>query len=133
MTPSVRPVIRGFQRAIGFGLMSVGSERLIEIGDAGNPGRRIDESRLSQVQSLDRDFGIERSEGGIILIDRSGFSFDSIRLPPPGSCAVILNGKEDVSDRLVTSILTLSYTRGFSDEPACEIVSRPVCHVQLGH
>src|SRR6266567_641545 len=49
----------------------------------------------------------------------------SFRLPSAGSCAVILKGKDEAKEKLVTSILTLSYTRGFSFDSARDIVRRP--------
>src|SRR4051794_38319917 len=46
-------------------------------------------------------------------------------LPPPGSCPVMVKGNDDAKEKLVISMLTLSYTFGFSDDPAREIVRRP--------
>src|SRR5689334_5305570 len=46
-------------------------------------------------------------------------------LPPPGSCPLMVKGNDEANEKSLISILTLSYTCGFSDNPALEIVSRP--------
>src|SRR5580765_1993629 len=53
------------------------------------------------------------------------------RLPLAGSSAVISTGNEEVNEKLVTLILTLSYTCGFSVDPACETVRRPSSTLSL--
>ena len=49
----------------------------------------------------------------------------SFSVPPAGRSAVSLNGKEESKEKLLTSMFTLSYTRGCSLEPARLTVRRP--------
>ena len=52
-------------------------------------------------------------------------------VPPPGVLAVMRNGNCDVSDRLLTSRLTLSYTRSLPPAPAMRTRIRPLSIVIL--
>src|SRR6267378_258081 len=49
----------------------------------------------------------------------------SFSVPPAGRSAVSLNGKEESKEKSLTSMFTLSYTRGCSLEPARLTVRRP--------
>src|SRR6267143_650062 len=49
----------------------------------------------------------------------------SFRVPPAGRLEVSLKGKEESKENLLTSMFTLSYTRGCSLEPARLTVRRP--------
>ena len=55
----------------------------------------------------------------------------SFRLPPAGGCADISKGNEEVNEKSVTLIVTLSYERGFCDDPARDRVRRPSLTISL--
>src|SRR5690348_8467860 len=46
-------------------------------------------------------------------------------VPPPGRFAVRVNGNCEVNEKFLTSMFTLSYTRGFTDEFCWLTVKRP--------
>src|SRR2546429_9753747 len=54
--------------------MPVGSERSIEIGDAGDTRRRINKSGRRQIHLLYRYFCLQGSESGVRSVDRPGIT-----------------------------------------------------------
>ena len=105
--------------------MAVGCDGSVEIRDAGNTRGRIDETRRRQIHLLHRNLGLQRRQRGIVRRSTGPAVPSSFKCPPPAGWRVILKGKELVRERLVTSMFTLSYTRGFSDDPARLTVRRP--------
>ena len=64
----------GLQRAAGMQHLSVGVERAVKVGDAGDSGGGFNESRSRQVQSLDVDLRLDRTGRHVGRVDRSGLA-----------------------------------------------------------
>src|SRR5271169_676030 len=90
-----------------------------EIPDAGS--RKPDAARFIFCRVTLASSGVR----AVLLVSAGPALPSSFRLPSAGNWAVIWKGNEAPGEKFITSILTLSYTCGFSPDPSRNTVRRP--------
>jgi hypothetical protein len=89
---------------VGVEVLAVGERFEIDVGDAADSCLGCNDAAGGEVEMGDRDVCVERRSGGVRQIDGS---FGAITCePPPGTCALSLNGEAAVGETLVSSALS---------------------------